>query len=87
MRRRNQSGIQRILALNGGISPRQRRRAAVALRPEEREEIPRGIADGRSIRGSAVSLGRAPSTVTREVKRNGGRNVPRSCRLIGGSSF
>lgn len=78
LRRRNKSGVQRILALNGGISPRERRRAAVALRPEEREEISRGIAAGRSIRRIAVSLGRAPSTVSREVKRNGGRNVYRA---------
>ena len=78
LRRRNKSGVQRILALHGGISPRERRRAAVALRPEEREEISRGIAAGRSIRGIAVSLGRAPSTVSREVKRNGGCSVYRA---------
>jgi len=78
LRRRNKSGVQRILALNGGISPKAQRRAAVALRPEEREEISRGIATGRSIRRIAVSLGRAPSTVSREVKRNGGRDVYRA---------
>lgn len=78
LRRRNKSGVQRILALNGGTSPRKRRRAAVALRPEEREEISREIAAGRSIRRIAVSLGRAPSTVSREVKRNGGRSVYRT---------
>ena len=98
LRRRNKSGVQRILALNGGISPRARRRAAVALRAEEREEISRGIATGRSIRRIAASLGRSPSTVSREVKRNGGRSLyraseadacawrralrPKPCRLV-----
>lgn len=72
LRRRNKSGVQRILALNGGISPRVRRRAPVALKPEEREEISRGIAAGRSIRRIARGLGRSPSTVSREVSRNGG---------------
>ena len=57
LRRRNKSGVQHILALNGGISPKAQRRAAVALRPEEREEISRGIATGGSIRRIAVSLG------------------------------
>jgi len=39
----------------------------------EREEISRGVAAGRSARGIAAGLGRAPSTVTREIARNGGR--------------
>src|SRR3989442_11526192 len=72
LERRNKSGVYRVLALNGGISPAARRRATVALRLEEREEISRGIAAGRSIRRIAVSLGRAPSTISREVRRNGG---------------
>ena len=50
LERRNKSGVYRILALDGGIAPAPRRRAAVALRLEEREEISRGIAAGRSIR-------------------------------------
>src|SRR5450631_1904906 len=65
--RRNKSGIYRVLALNGGIAPAPRRRAAVALRLEEREEISRGIAAGRSIRRIAQGLGRPPSTVSREI--------------------
>src|SRR6516225_3082183 len=44
LERRNKSGVYRILALNGGIAPEPRRRAAGALRLEEREEISRGIA-------------------------------------------
>ena len=78
LERRNKSGVQRILAQNGGISPRPRRRAARALRLEEREEISRGIAAGRSIRQIARKLARAASTVSREVKRHGGRSAYRA---------
>jgi IS30 family transposase len=78
LHRRNKSGVLRILALNGGISPRVRRRAPVALKPEEREEISRGIAAGCSIRRIARSLGRAASTVSREVPRNGGSSPYRA---------
>ena len=46
--------------------------AARALRLEEREEISRGIAAGRSIRQIAQGLARSPSTVSREIRRNGG---------------
>ena len=70
--RRNKSGVYRILALNGGIAPAPRQRAVVALRLEEREEISRGIAAGGSIRRIARGLGRSPSTVSREIRRNGG---------------
>ena len=73
LERRNKSGVYRILASYGGIAPAAHRRAALALRLEEREEISRGIAAGRSIRAIAAELGRAPSTVSRELKRHGGR--------------
>ena len=46
LERRNKSGVYRILGLNGGIAPAPRRRARVALRGDEREEISRGIAAG-----------------------------------------
>jgi transposase, IS30 family len=78
LERRNKSGVYRVLALNGGISPAARRRAPVALRLEEREEISRGIAAGRSIRRIAASLGRAPSTVSRELRRHGGASAYRA---------
>src|SRR5262249_33968646 len=52
--------------------PAPRRRALAALRLEEREEISRGIAASWSIRRIAQGLGRAPSTVSREIRRNGG---------------
>jgi len=77
---RNHSSVQRILALSGGIQPPQRRRSARALSLEEREEISRGIASGQSIRAIAASLGRAPSTVSRELRRNEGRESYRASR-------
>jgi transposase, IS30 family len=78
LERRNKSGVYRILALNGGIAPTPRRRARVALRGEEREEISRGIAAGRSMRHIARVLGRSPSTVSREIRRNGGCSAYRA---------
>lgn len=44
------------------------------MTPEEREEISRGICHGDSMSQIARFLGKAPSTVTREVKANGGRD-------------
>jgi IS30 family transposase len=76
--RRNKSGVYRILALDGGIAPIPRRRAVAALRLEEREEILRGIVAGRSIRRIARDLGRSPSTVSREIGRNGGSQAYRA---------
>jgi len=76
--RRNKSGAYRVLALNGGIAPTVRRRARLALGLEEREEISRGIVAGRSIRRIAATLGRAPSSVSREVMRNGGCSAYRA---------
>src|SRR5215470_3881222 len=72
LERRNKTGVERIVVLHGGIAPAPRRRALAALRLEEREEISRGIAASWSIRRIAQGLGRAPSTVSREIRRNGG---------------
>ncbi len=58
----------------GGIAPpHRRRRSRLALAPGEREEISRGLAAGESMRAIAARSGRSPSTVSREVARNGGR--------------
>ena len=54
----------------GGVAPRPRRRAPGALCLAEREEISRGIAAGQSMRGIARALGRAPSTISREITRH-----------------
>jgi IS30 family transposase len=56
----------------GGIRPLPRRRSRLALRLSEREGISRGIVAGQSMRSIARLLGRSPSTVSREVHRNGG---------------
>ncbi len=70
---RSHGSIAGILSRTGGIRPAERRRSRLALTLSEREEISRGVVAGRSVRAIALSLGRAPSTVSREVNRNGGR--------------
>ena len=70
---RGHSAVQGALARTGGIRPPERRRSRLALSLAEREEISRGIVGGRSIRSIASFLGRAPSTISREIRRNGGR--------------
>jgi DNA-binding CsgD family transcriptional regulator len=69
---RNHSSIQGILAETGGIRPAPRHRSRWALTLAEREEISRSLAAGNSVRSLARSLGRAPSTISREINRNGG---------------
>ena len=75
---RNHSSIQPILAATGGIRPVPRCRSRLALTLAEREEISRAVVAGHSIRAIAEQLGRAPSTVSREIKRNGGRECYRA---------
>jgi hypothetical protein len=75
---RAHSSIHRILAETGGIRPVQRSQAATALTLAEREEISRSMVTGASIRAIATRLGRAPSTISREIKRNGGCNSYRA---------
>ncbi len=65
--------VFRVLAARGGIPPPARYRASGALTVGDREEISRGLATGVSFRQIAARLGRAPSTVSREVGRHGGR--------------
>lgn len=64
--------IHGVLSASGGIAPRERRRRPDALTVLEREEISRSLAAGRSLRAIASQLGRSPSTICREVDRNGG---------------
>ena len=70
---RNGSSIRRLFEDAGGVRPAPRQRAERHLSLVEREEISRGVAAGVSLRSIAGRLGRAPSTVSREVARNGGR--------------
>jgi IS30 family transposase len=77
---RYHSSIQRIVAESGGIRPAERRRARLALTLSEREEISLGVVAGSSIRAIAAALGRAPSTVSREIQRNGGPEGYRASR-------
>ena len=69
---RPSSSIYGQLAPSGGIRPPPRQRSRLALTLSEREEISRGIASHLSLRTIAVQLGRSPSTISREIKRNGG---------------
>jgi IS30 family transposase len=66
------SSIYFQVAPHGGIRPAPRRRSRLALTLSEREEISRGIAAQRTARSMARSLGHSPSTVSREISRNGG---------------
>ena len=77
---RNHSSIAGVLSPTGGIRPPQRRRSRVALTLAEREEISRGVVADYSLRSIALSLGRAPSTVSREINRNGGRRWYRASK-------
>jgi IS30 family transposase len=70
---RHHGSVRQILADTGGIRPPERRRSCLALTLAEREEISRAVVAGLSIRAIATTLGRAPSTVSREIKRNGGQ--------------
>ena len=72
------STLRTYLVRCGGVRPSQRRRRVGRLSLVEREEISRGLAAGMSLRGIAASLGRSPSTVSREVAVNGGRRAYRA---------
>ncbi len=69
---RPSSSIFGQLAPSGGIRPPPRQRSRLALTLAEREEISRGIAASLSLRSIATPLGRSPSTISRELRRNGG---------------
>ncbi|HEU5295473.1 MAG TPA: IS30 family transposase [Burkholderiaceae bacterium] len=69
---RAHTSVRGVLAQTGGFRPAQRGRSAIALTLAEREEISRAMAEGQSIRWIAARLGRAPSTISREISRNGG---------------
>ncbi|MFF1571625.1 helix-turn-helix domain-containing protein [Leifsonia sp. NPDC058292] len=67
-----------MLALHGGVRPRARARGKQQLTVAEREGVSRGIAAGLSSSAIAAILRRSPSTVSREIARNGGRQPYRA---------
>ena len=77
---RSSSSIHNQLTRTGGIRPPERKRSSRCLSLEDREEISRGLVAGMSIRAIAADLGRPPSTVSREVNRNGGGSAYRATR-------
>jgi transposase, IS30 family len=93
------SAISRIIWFTDGIRPLERKRSRLALTLTEREEISRGLVAHLSLRSIATQLGRAPSTISREVNRNGGlkhyratqadqaawdrAHRPKPCKLVG----
>jgi IS30 family transposase len=72
--------IQRLFVATGGLPPRMRVPSPLRLSLAEREEISRGLRAGDSRRAIAGRLGRAPSTVARDVAPNGGRSGYRAWR-------
>lgn len=77
---RNPATIFHLLSRQGGFAPRPRVRDIRSLHLREREEISRGIASGATVREIARVLERAPSSISRELRRNGGREGYRACR-------
>ena len=83
---RHHSSVRRILAETGGIRPAKRHRSDGVLTLGEREEISRALVAGQSIRCVAARLGRAPSTISREIRRAGplSSQLRRSIRMGSG---
>ena len=75
---RHHSAVRGILLVSGGIRPPVRHRSPRSLTLAEREVISRGLVIGYSIRAMALSLRRAPSTISREIARNGGSETYRA---------
>ena len=71
---RSSGAIFQHLKPHGGIRPAPRRRSHRVLSLDDREEISRGVAAGVSLRSIAAQLRRAPSTISRELRRNGGQS-------------
>ncbi|CAM5365301.1 IS30 family transposase [Sphingobium scionense] len=69
---RGSSSVFSVISPTGGIRPADRKRGRLALSLAEREEISRGLSVSEPLRAIARRLGRAPSTISREVRRNGG---------------
>ena len=72
------SNVWSLVQRHGGLVPPPRHRAARTLQVGEREEISRGLARGEGVRSLARRLGRAPSTISREIRRHGGTRAYRA---------
>ncbi|MBA4382903.1 MAG: IS30 family transposase [Sideroxydans sp.] len=77
---RAHTSFQQIVSTTGGVRPAKRKRSSISLSLSEREEVSRGIASNESMRSIAARLGRAPSTISREIERNGGDSKYRAAR-------
>ena len=77
---RTTRSVIRVVGDAGGLPPRPARRSSLRLSSVEREEISRGLRGGESYRAISRRLGRAPSTICREVRANGGRRRYRAWR-------
>ena len=77
---RSQGAVHEMVKKTGGVRPLSptvwsERRLSLA----DREHISRGLATGESLRSIAAAMGRAPSTISREVRAGGGRRRYRAC--------
>lgn len=77
---RTHSAVQQRVQQQGGVAPAARQRAARVLTAAERADISHGLAGGESLRAISRRLRRAPSTISREVRRHGGRRAYRAGR-------
>ena len=77
---RASSSIYPLLARTGGIRPLDRMRSRLALSLAEREDISRGLTAQLSVRSIARSLKRSASTISREIRRNGGAKLYRAAQ-------
>lgn len=75
---RSSASVKHLVVRRGGVAPGLRQRSARVLTAAEREEISRGLAGGQSFREIALSIGRAASTISREIRRHGGRTEYRA---------
>ena len=77
---RSAGSIRAFVESSGGVRPAVRGRSSHHLSLTEREEISRGVAAGEPLSAIAGRLGRAGSTISRELGRNGGRHQYRAHR-------
>jgi DNA-binding CsgD family transcriptional regulator len=82
---RESSSVFSVISPTGGLRPADRHRAKQALSLSEREEVSRWLSMRCSLRSMARHLGRSPSTISREVQRNGhtGRSPISSFSMLG----